>query len=381
MNDLKGSKFQLRGATSVAMLLVPSLAWSQSVLFINPGESSEAFWRTSSQAMQAAANDLGMHLEVVYLNRKHQRAIDEAKRVAALTAAQRPDYVIIVNEGGAGVEALRILDNAHQRVFLAYSGISQAIDRRKTGRPREKHVHWLGSLEPMAEDSGYLTAKALIEAGRQRGLHAPDGKLHMLALSGDRTTPASIKRAIGMRYAVAEAPDVVVDQEVFASFNSDRALEKAGWLYRRHPLARLVWAGNDLMAFGAMQEWESLGGTPGKDMLFSGVNTSAQAMDAIVSGRLSALAGGHFVLGAWAMVMLHDFHRGKDFANDEGVELNVSMFTLFSPEDAERFSQRYGSGRFDGIDFRQFSKVYQPQLRRYDFNFRQLLGHSYPRKP
>lgn len=88
MNDLKGSKFQLRGATSVAMLLVPSLAWSQSVLFINPGESSEAFWRTSSQAMQAAANDLGMHLEVVYLNRKHQRAIDEAKRVAALTAAQ-----------------------------------------------------------------------------------------------------------------------------------------------------------------------------------------------------------------------------------------------------------------------------------------------------
>jgi len=358
-------------ALGAACLAVAS--WSQSVLFINPGLASEAFWWTSTQAMQAAANDLGMRLETVYLERKHQRLIDEATRVAALPKAQRPDYVIMVNEGGAGLEALRILNGVGQRVLFAYSAFSQVAERQKAGRPRGMYPMWLASLEPVAEEAGYLTAKALIEAGRQRGLRAPDGKLHVLAFSGDRTTPTSIKRGIGMRHAVAEATDVVVDQEVFAGFNADKAREKAAWLYRRHPKARLVWAGNDLMAFGAMQEWERLGGVPGRDMLFSGVNTSEQAVAAVRSGRLSALAGGHFILGAWAMVMLHDHHHGKDFANDEGVELNVSMFTLFSSKDAERFNQRYAAGQFDGIDFRRFSKVYQPQLRRYDFSFRQLL--------
>ncbi len=353
------------------LLVLP--AWAMSVAFINPGMSDEAYWLTAARAMEAAARSLDVRLEVLYAERQHPRTLEIARQIIARPAAERPDYVVFSNDYATGPELLRLFDAAGIPTFLAFSGISDPADRIVTGRPRERYKRWLGSLEPHAEDSGYLTARALIAHGRRAGARAADGKLHLVAIGGDRSTPSSLRRSEGMRKAVAEAPDVVLEQEVFAAWKRDKAAEQAAWLYQRYPAARLVWAGSDQMAFGAMQTWEQRGGQPGKDAWFSAVNTSREAMEAIGTGRLMALAGGHFIVGAWAVVMLYDYHRGRDFAADEGLELDQSMFTLFSPAEAERFLQRYGDLNFDRVDFRRFSKALNPKLKYYDFNFRQLL--------
>jgi hypothetical protein len=50
------------------------------------------------------------------------------------------------------------------------------------------------------------------------------------------------------------------------------------------------------------------------------------------------------------------------------------MFSLFSPQQAARFAELYGDGRFDVIDFKRFSKFHNPQLKRYNFAFEQLLA-------
>ncbi|MDT8989246.1 ABC transporter substrate-binding protein [Curvibacter sp. APW13] len=349
-----------------------SAAWSFSVTFINPGKSDEVYWLTVTRAMEAAAKGLGIKLDVIYVERQTLRAIDQATQIAARPAAARPDYVIIANEGGTGPEMLRILDGAGIKTFMAFSGIIQPAERAVTGAPREKYKNWLGSLEPQAEEAGQLTMQELLRIGRARKLQAPDGKLHVLAISGDRATTTSVKRSEAMRKVVAAAPDAVIDQEVFGEFRRDKAAEQSEWLFKRFPNAKLVWAANDLMAFGAMQSLEASGGVPGKDAIFSGINTSREAMEAIRSGRMDALAGGHFILGAWALVMLYDFHNGRDFAG-EGLEMSQPMFALFSPDKARLFLDRYGEGRFDSVDFRKFSKVVNPALKRYNFSFEQLI--------
>ena len=89
------------------------------------------------------------------------------------------------------------------------------------------------------------------------------------------------------------------------------------------------------------------------------------------SGQLAALAGGHFIAGAWALVMLYDYHHGRDFAS-EGLELERPMFTLFTPAMARRYQQRFGQG-FDRLDVRPYSKVLNPTVQRYQFGFAQLL--------
>lgn len=346
-------------------------AAAQSVAFINPGRSGEAFWVTVSRSMEAAARSLGMQLEVLYAEREFPRALALAQQIAQRPASEMPDYVIVANEAGAGPELVRVLA-PRTKVFVAFSGIPAGAESA-VGQPRQLYPNWIGSLEPRAEEAGYLTARALIEKARAQGLRGPDGRVHLLALSGDRSTTTSVLRSAGMRRAVAEAGDAVIDQEVYAAFSRERAREMADVLFSRHPQARVVWAGSDQMAFGAMQALEQRGRVPGRDVLFGGINTSAEAIEGVRSGRLAALAGGHFILGAWALVMIHDHHRGVDFAASEGTVLEPSMFILFTPREAGLFQARYGADSFDAVDFRRFSKVRTPALKRYDFSFGQWL--------
>ena len=360
----------LRFALCAAVLLCGSVARAQSVAFINPGKSDEIYWVTATQGMQAVAKSLGIIFEVQYAQREPLKTLEIAREMVARPTVKRPEYIVITNDYAVAGELLKIIEGAGVKSFLAFSSIP--IEQRSDiGAPRTKYKGWLGSLEPQAEDAGYLTARTLIERGKKENAVGPDGNLHMLAIAGDRSTPSSINRNQGMRRAVNEHPTVVLEQEVYAAWTREKAAEQAEWLYQRYPHAKLVWSGNDLMAFGAMTAWEKRGGKPGMDAWFSGINTSTEALEAIKSGRLTSLAGGHFITGAWALVMIYDYHRGRDFV-DEGLELQRPMFAEFTPQLADRYIQRF-SGGFQDVDFSRYSKVKNPQLRRYDFGFAQLL--------
>ena len=141
---------------------------------------------------------------------------------------------------------------------------------------------------------------------------------------------------------------------------------------KRGPAPQLVWAGSDLMAFGAMEAAEAQGLQPGRELLFGAINTSDEAMQALIDGRLSALAGGHFLTGAFALVLLHDLHRGHDFA-DEGLTLERPMFMRFDRIAAQRFLARPS---LSGLDFRRYSKVHKPQLRRYQVQSTGFAGRG-----
>jgi len=354
---------------ALLLLCCAQHAVALSIAFINPGRSDEAFWVAATQAMQAAAQSLQLQLEVLYAEREPARALQLAREIAARPALQRPDYVILVNEKGTLVANAQTLGGVGIKSFAAFSGLLP--QERAQWAPRQGLPLLLGSLEPHAVEAGYLTAKALIVQGLKQGLRAEDGRVHLLAIAGDRSTPVSIARNEGMRRAVAEAPQAVLDELAFADWKREQAAELMRGLLQRRPQARLVWAGSDQMAFGAMELAQQEGRMPGRDMLYSGINTSAEAMQARIDGRLSALAGGHFMCGAWALLMLYDHHHGRDFA-DEGLELEQSMFMLFDARSAERYLARFGKG-IRGLDFRPHSKHLNPKLKQYQFGVDVLL--------
>jgi ABC-type sugar transport system substrate-binding protein len=229
----------LRFALCAAVLLCGSVARAQSVAFINPGKSDEIYWVTATQGMQAAAKSLGMTFEVQYAQREHLKTLEIAREMVARPAEKRPEYIVITNDYAVAGELLKIIDGAVVKSFLAYSSIPVEL-RGDIGAPRSRYKGWLGSLEPQAEDAGYLTARALIERGNKEKAVGPDGKLHMLAIAGDRSTPSSINRNRGMRRAVDEHPTVVLEQEVYAAWTREKAAEQAEWLYQRYPHAKLV---------------------------------------------------------------------------------------------------------------------------------------------
>ncbi|MDT9001554.1 ABC transporter substrate-binding protein [Paucibacter sp. APW11] len=353
----------------IALLLAgcSQLCLALNIAFINPGRHDEPFWRTAGEAMQAAAQSLGVQFEQLFAERDPERMVQLARDIAARAPAQRPDYVILVNEKGTLVQSAQVLGSAGIKSFAAFNGLLPQDLQRFA--PRRGLPLLMGSLESPAEEAGYLTMKTLI---RQAAAGSTGQRLQLLAINGDRSTPVSIQRNNGMRRALAEHPEVELLQQSFADWRRDLAEQQAGALLARHPGVRMIWTASDLMAFGAMDAASRAGRKPGQDLFFASINTSKEAMLALIDGRLSSLAGGHFLAGAWAIVMLYDLHGGRDFAQDEGLTLQRSLFMQFGQAEARRYLARYGEG-IKELDFRRYSKLLNPAVKRYAFDSLPLL--------
>lgn len=333
-----------------------------SVVFLNPGFSSEPFWVGYSDFMQAAANDLGMQLEVVYGERDPQHLLAKARELRK--RADLPDYLIFVNEMYTAPELLRLFADSSIKLFSLHSTLT-AEQLQHVGGSREQYRNWIGSLIPDDEQAGYWMAKGLIAK-----LKGQPGD--MLAFAGVRHTPSSTLREDGLRRALQEHPEVKLQQVLHGEWRRQRAYEQAQLVLPRYPDVQLVWSANDEMAFGAMRAAEELGKTPGRDMFFSALNNSQEVLNARIEGRLCVLAAGHFTLGGWAMVMLHDYHAGLDFADRGGKDRVDQLFSLLDAQQAAHLQSRLKEPGY-GLDFREFSAVHNPRIKNYNFSVEPLL--------
>lgn len=342
-----------------------AVAQATSVVFLNPGNSTEAFWVSYAQFMQAAARDLGLDLRVRYSERNPEATLVQARE--ALQGTERPDYLVLVNEQYIAPQILRLSQGSGVKLLIVNNALTadqtQLLDAGK-------YPNWIGSMVANDEEAGYLMLKELLR------LHGPvtEGQtLDLLAFSGAKTTPAAQLREEGLRRALVDYPQVRLRQMVYGEWSRQRAFEQATQLFKRYPQTALVWSANDEMALGAMDALQEDGRTPGKDVLFSAVNSSPEALQARLDGRLSALVAGHFTVGGWAMVVLHDDALGLDMAGHGGRERKLGLFQLIDSALAAQLLQVHGREDY-GVDFRALSAKGKPADYRYPFSL-QLLMH------
>lgn len=296
-----------RFALAVAMLcaLCSAPVWAASVVFLSPGPESDSYWRSYARVMQAAADATGMSLRVEFSDRDTRTQVDLARQT--LKGDQRPDYLVFSNELNVAPQILRLAEGSGVKLLMVNNTLS--VDQRRIlGDLSQRYPDLLGSLLGNDEEGGYMTAKRLIS--RLPAL-APGQSVDMIAFSGTNATPVSLLREKGMRRAVAEHPEINLRQVVLGGWRRDRALEQARMLFKRYPQTQLVWSANEQMTYGAMDALAETGGVPGKDVLFSAINGTPDSLQALLDGRLSALASGHFTLGGWAVVLLSDYDRHR----------------------------------------------------------------------
>ena len=340
------------------------VAQAASVVFLNPGMSTETFWVSYAQFMQAAAKDLGLDLRVRYGERDLHTTLVQARE--ELQGRERPDYLVLVNEQYVAPQILRMAQGSGVKLLVVNSALTadqvQLLGTR-TG------IDLIGSLVADDEEAGYLMLKDML---RQHGRVAPGDSLDLLAFSGIKTTPVALLREQGMHRALAEHPEVRLRQLVYGEWSRERAFEQATQLFKRYPHTALVWSANDQMALGAMQAFRDSGRVPGKDALFSAVNTSPAALQAMVDGRLSALIGGHFTLGGWALVEVHDHAMGTDLAQQGGRDRQIPLLQLVDKSHARQMLAMGDSPNY-GVNFRKLSAKGRPASYRYPFNLQTLM--------
>ena len=358
-------KFFYAAMLTLGMVLGPC-AHAASVVFLNPGTTREAFWVSYSQFMQAAATDLHMDLRILYSDRKGEVTLKQAREV--LKGPDRPDYLVFVNEQYIAPQILRLAQGSGVKLFIVNNALTPD-QMRLLGSSPDKYPDWLGSLVPNDEEAGYQMLKELIR------LHRPVARgqvIELLAFSGMKITPAAQLREKGMMRALAEHPEVRLRQLVHGEWTRERTYEQARLLFKRYPKASLIWTANDEMFAGAMQAYHETGGTPGKGALFGTINNSTMALQALLDGRLSVLLGGHFSLGGWALVQLHDYDQGVDVSQYGGRDVQIPLLQLIDRAQARRLLV-LGARQGYGVDFQTLSAKGRPTSYRYPFSLQTLM--------
>jgi ABC-type sugar transport system substrate-binding protein len=328
------------------------------VVFLNPGEAVERgagpYWPMLAVAMGRAANALGIQLEVLYGERDHQRMISQAEEVAQRT--DPPDYVVIVNEKLAAQHILQTFARSPARVLLIHNDLTSE-QRRVIGNEREKIRNWIGTITADARRGSHMLMDYL--CGR-----LGDGEARIIGITGDRNTPVSLERADGVKDYIAHIGRGRTHQLVFGDWTYADGAQKAAILLARYPDTNVIWAANDAMAMGALRAVKNRGAS----VLVGGMGGWPDALASVADGGLAATAAGNFLIGAWAIVLLHDYHHGQDFAAHGGVAQTFDYFIVHRANLARY--QEVVMKRLDALDVTRYSKVLHPSPGAYNFSLK-----------
>jgi hypothetical protein len=84
----------------------------------------------------------------------------------------------------------------------------------------------------------------------------------------------------------------------------------------------------------------------------------------VAAGDTEITLGGHFLEGAWSLILLHDHHHGHDFAEDLGEDIQTRLEPI-TAADAGAYLEILTDPDWRAVDFKQFSKVHNPELTTY----------------
>ncbi|OJH41216.1 ABC transporter substrate-binding protein [Cystobacter ferrugineus] len=339
------------------------------VVFLNALGTGSGFSRQFRGAMHAAAHDLDIELVVLDVGHWPGEILEQARQ--AVSGPDKPDYLIVSIHRGIGARVLELAERAHVPVFVVNSGLALE-DRARVGGPREHFAGWVGQMLPDDVGAGDWLVRLLVDAARARGLSSPDGRVRLIAIEGQLGDTSARQRHMGLRQALSGAKDVELLQGVTASWRREEGQRKTSLLLRRYPELEAVWAANDDLAMGAVQALEEAGRRPGGDVVVGGIDWTPEALEAVREGRLVTSLGGHFLEGAWALVLLYDHHRGRDFASER-----IDWRTEFLPAtraSAAGYLEVLARPDWEAFDFRAFSKAANPRLKHYDFSLETLFA-------
>lgn len=350
----------------IVWLLVASSAAQAAdfrVTFINPGDET-GFWGEVTRTMSAAASDLNVDLEVLNANRQPY-AMEELLS-QRLEQGNLPEYFILVNEHQSAARLMQMMEGHPSKVLFL---LNKLTPNQKTILER-RNIDLrsiVASIVPDDENAGYEMADALFAEARRKGTEK--GKIRLLALTGDTSTPAGALREMGMLRAVAGNADVELVHSIPADWDETVAYQRTRDVLKRTRVD-VVWSASDDMAFGARRATDELGLAPGEDIFFAGLGWSRRGMDGVQNMEMSLTHGGEFFAGAWSIVMLRDhFHKSVKGEVFVDVLFKMSPITL---DNVEIYLNHLGDGNWDKIDFTRFCKS-RTGRSHYDFSAEAIL--------
>lgn len=286
------------------------------------------FWPMVEAFAAATAEDLGIQLEIRQFN-------DAATMMEMVHATLgdpngRPDGIMFHNYKNMGRGVLEAAEKAGVPALMFNAGPTGKDD---FGAPREQFKQFIGLLTPDDRKAGQDLAVSLLKVAEEKGLRGRDGKFHIVALEGNRSSGPAIARKKGLEGVVAERADVVVDQFFHSKWRRANAADAYVAARARYLDANVFWAASDSMALGVLDAAAEAGDKPGVDFVTGGIDLLPSTQTLVDDGRIAVSIGAHYSEVAWAMLLMYDYLSGCDFVDLPYTSLKSTML-IYSTGDA-----------------------------------------------
>lgn len=353
------------------LLLLPSYASAIEVAFLNPGKQGERFWDMVTETMQAAASDFDLQLEVVYAERNRVKMVELGQQLTS--RSNPPDYLILVNEEQAAEKILKSTEGTQIKTLML---LNDFLPHQKdnVGQPGD-NPNLLGSVVPDNTSAGNRMMSAILKCAEDSQDTKP---YHILAVGGDKLTPASIDRNSGALQVIEQNTEqFILDRFLYANWNQTEAenitTNYLNWAKRNQIKPSGIWAANDPIAAGAKAALVKAGLKPGVDTCLVGLNWSTQGLEMVKSGEMILTDGGHFLAGAWSIILLNDYHTRKA-QGDATVpgRVNFQMQSI-DKTNIDQYLTYLGDENWDKINFSGFSLGKDAGYSDYNFSLRNVF--------
>ncbi|REL25382.1 hypothetical protein DXX93_01675 [Thalassotalea euphylliae] len=327
------------------------------VVVINPGsaksDTTGPFWANVHQIMQAAADDLDIELVSLFAERNHIKM----KALAVDALALKPDYVIIVNEKGVGIELVRVFAKNKIPVFALLNGFN---DKERESLSESEQKSLIGSVVPDNRKAGEHLLSELIS------LHEnTSDSINLLALRGDFASAAATEREHGLQQALSVHKQVRLIDYPVGNWSKGQAYTTVKGILQRARVD-IIWSANDPMAFGALEAVQEA--NLSYPVTVGGMNWDETNLNSTIDVSL----GGHVVLGAKALAMLADYHQ-KDLKPCE-MNVVIDIFQSSLAGNMRRFLENIADDSLSEIDFSRFSQAHAETAL---FSLETFISHTY----
>lgn len=319
-------------------------SYALDVTFVNPGYSDSRsqdnstgnFWYKVAKLMHNAADDLDINLNVKYANRNHILMKDLIREAIK----EKPDYLILVDEKSVSGDFLTKVNTQNIPIFFLLNPPSP----NKLTVLKKHGLNIIGSISPDNQNVGRMLAQDLFE---EHVSHSDD-PAHMLALLGDYSTPASIERTKGLMDYLSRSQVNLIAKDV-ANWSENESYIKTIAFLHLAPEINIIWCANDAIAFGVKRALKKL--NKESQVKVGGINWDSTPK---TLQPLNVSYGGHVLLGAYALITLHD--HSKNSSVWPIPHHTYSIFTRLSNHSKPLISQ-INKADLAEIDFKKFSRM------------------------
>ena len=346
----------------ISFFIIITTFWLAAAIPVNAQEleialfvpRNDTFWKRVEFFTQDAADDLGMRLKVYSADDKPDRMVEQVQSVVKAGI----DGIIFPSFQNIGEQILQISEENRVPAILINSPLLYADHL-----PRMKYKYWIGSIIPDDERVGSLLAQQLIGEARKTASQS----FHVLAIEGNPKDESSKLRIRGLNKYVKYEKDVASLKIVTGLWNRRAAYLEFQKYYRDHPEVNIVWCADDDMALGVVEAIKTL--AISKPIIVGGVDWNTEALESLARRQMHVSIGGHFLDGAWAAILMYDFLRGFDFANEAATfkspMVGISYQTYGNYASIIRLESK-------AFQFSQFSKARNPALKLYQLDLKTI---------